>query len=225
MLGERSPQEVERLVLSSFVAILEVKSADEESLETHISVEASISSGMTEAIQQPGSSGNYSKFFLEEGVAHHHVVDDIGVVGASLVVGTPATVEELESTLLNVLLETILDLSGLASVPHVEILHLDVSELGPGALLHFGHDTVENDGDGGMLRLLVESSVVLIDGLEPAQVVVGVGDHVHEHLLVLILSVLLNQGFASLLRFFLLLLLPLLVLVVTRSVLGAWAPS
>ena len=129
---------------------------------------------MTEGVDVPANGGCVVKLALEELVTDLHVVDHVIVMGAGLVVHRPASVHELEAVILDELFDIVLSLLCLTRIPHGEELHFNLSE-------HLGlvedelvYDSVQDVPDVGNSVLLIEATVVLIDGLQPTDIVVGV---------------------------------------------------
>ena len=101
-------------------------------------------------------------------------------MSTSLVLHGPSGVDEDKSLLSDKLPDLLLLLRSLSVPPHGEELHLDQSEhlsgVGDQGLYDRRND-LANVGDG---IGLVTTTVVFIDGFEPADIVVGVRDHVNE---------------------------------------------
>ena len=79
-------------------------------------------------------------------------------------------------------LHCILDHVALLPPPSLEKRLLDVDELAVLVLEQRRHERIQHVLNAGILDGVVGSDVVLVDGLEPADVVVGVGDDVHVQL-------------------------------------------
>ena len=113
-------------------------------------------------------------------MADHHVVHHVVVMSASFIVHGPTGVDKLEAALLYELAHIILLLLSLRSPPHGEELHLHLGE----ALFLVFHELKDirvNDVlHFRMLDTLGRACEVLVDSLEPADIVVAVGDNVHE---------------------------------------------
>ena len=135
------------------------------------------------------------------------------MVCACFVMHRPTSVHKIEATFLDKLMDLFLHLFSLTLPPHRPKFHLNLSE----TLLLVGHELddigVNNVLNVGLLRVLVRPHEVLVGRLEPAHVVVRVGDDVHVQMLstcsevclhlgqilaaVLVLVLELGQGFAA----------------------------
>ena len=98
----------------------------------------------------------------------------------------PACIHKLEATLFDELFDLLLDLLSLSLIPHREELHLDVGELAVRVIHKFLDHSTEDHVDFSDLVGLVGPSVVLVDCLEPPNVIVSVGNQVNIELLILI---------------------------------------
>ena len=94
----------------------------------------------------------------------HHVVDNVLVVGTSLIVGRPAAIDKLKSFLLDKLLDFVACLLGLPVVPHSEELDLDISKLGIWPLVHLLYHSVQDEVHGGMMGSLIGTAEVFVHG-------------------------------------------------------------
>lgn len=134
----------------------------------------------------PSDSWLDAEFLLEELVADHHVVDHIFIVGSSFIVHAPAGVDKLKSSFGDQGPYITLDFLSLLVVPHGEELHLNISELSCGV----GHQLLNNSRqdkvDLCMLLTLVSSNIILINSLEPPNVIMGVSNKVDVQGLILV---------------------------------------
>ena len=119
------------------------------------------------------------EFLLKELMSKHHVVNHVLVVSARLIMHAPPAIHYLKTSLLYQLLYLVLHLVGLLPPPHAEELHLDVCELLLGVHQQLVDYRVDNQLDAGLCHVLVRPREVLVDGLEPADIIVRVGDQMH----------------------------------------------
>jgi hypothetical protein len=180
---------------------------------------------MTKTVDKPSNFRSDSEFFFYELVSEHHIVNNVLVVGTSLIVCTPASIEEFESAFFNELFDQVLGLLSLTSVPHWEELHLDVAELSVWSSSHLINHWVEYYPYCCVLIFLVRSSEILINCFKPSQIIMSVGNHMNIDLFVLIFSVHLNKVLSLFINFLLLYLhYSLLVFIIPTSVLCPWIP-
>lgn len=166
-----------------------VKPSEEPSLKPHVGKETWVGVGVAEWIDVPADSWLDTELFEKELVALHHVVDHVLEVWACFVVHAPATVHEFETTFLDETPDLVFDLLSLLEIPHGEELHFDVGEFSVWTFDQFLDDCAQNEVDLGLLVLLIGARVVLIDCLEPSDVVVRVSNQVHIEMLVLVSSI------------------------------------
>lgn len=131
-------------------------------------------------------------------------------MGGGLVIHAPGAANKFESSLLHQHLNCLLDL-GLLLLPPLEEegrFHIDETLLGiPEQSLHHRIDYVL---DSSLLDLGLAAIVVLVDGLQPAHIVMCVGHQVHvQHVGFGWMAALKNQNWKYLYLFFLDLLNPL----------------
>mmetsp|Transcript_521 Transcript_521/g.550 ORF Transcript_521/g.550 Transcript_521/m.550 type:complete len:222 (-) Transcript_521:59-724(-) len=182
-LGVGSPDELHFFVVHSLVLILIIKSGEEPSIEAHLSKETSISVGVTEGVDLPADARFHTELLLEEFHADHVVVDHVVVDRAGLVVHGPAAVDELQLAVLHQGLHRLLHVVGLAVPPHSEEFDLHLRELP----LRVINQSVHNSSDLHFyvrpLGAPVGSVEVLVDSLQPPDVVVRVRDDMDSQLL------------------------------------------
>ena len=115
----------------------------------------------------------------KELMTKHHIVHDIVVVSAGLIMHGPAGVDKLEAMLLDELANGILTLARLPVEPHGEEFHLDVGEdlvLVEDELVNHGVKNLAHVGDGDVL---VNAGVVAVDRFKPANIVVTMRKHMN----------------------------------------------
>ena len=119
----------------------------------------------------PGSLWSNVKVLFEEEVTTGSVLDHLDVVGRGFVVHAPAAVDKLELPVCDELCKALL--GGLAALhpPALKEAGLNVDELAVWVFFQARHDRVQDVVD--------VLGVVLVDGDEPARVIVGVGHKMH----------------------------------------------
>lgn len=86
MRVEGAPDPLERLLFKTLSLVLVVYSCEEPSVKTHFSEESGVSSRVSKGIHVPSNPGLDPKLVNEELVSLHHVVHDVLVVGACLII-------------------------------------------------------------------------------------------------------------------------------------------
>ena len=186
MLGEWPPQIVECFLVDSSVFVLTVKSGKPPGFEAHVGEKSWVGRGVTKWINVPSDSWLDTEFLLEELVADHHVVDHIFIMRSSLIVHAPAGIDELESSFGDQGSDIALDFLSLLVVPHGEEFHLNIGELSCGVEHQLLNNGCQDQIDLSMLLTLVATNIILINSLEPPNVVMGVSDEVDIQGLILI---------------------------------------
>jgi len=128
VLREWPPEEVHGLASDFFLLVNSVQSCKKHSFKSKISKQPSICARVAKSIDMPSYSGGDSKLTLQELVAHQHVVNNVLVVSAGLIGGTPAAICELQSSFFDQFFYIILHLFCLSPVPHGEEFHLHVGK-------------------------------------------------------------------------------------------------
>ena len=106
------------------------------------------------------------------------LIDHINIVYRRLIVHAPAAIDELQSPLRHELPYRLLGLVGLVLPPPREEGLLAIYELAAGVGHQRCYGRVEDVLHAGLLERVVEAEVVLLERLEPADVIVSVGDEV-----------------------------------------------
>ena len=119
----------------------------------------------------------------------HHVVHYVFVVGASLIVCWPSSIDDFKSALSDKFLDLILDFLRLSGIPHGKIFHLSISKLGMWILIHLLNNRVKDNIHSSMLLILTSPRVILLNSLKPTYIVMGVRNHMYIKLLVLVYSI------------------------------------
>ena len=136
----------------------------------------------------PASPWLDPEFLLQKAVAYHHVVDDVLVVGACLISGTPTTICELKSAFLDKHLDLLLKFWGLTIVPHGKELHFYISEHSLRVFEQFLDNCVKDESHICMLAILISASKVLLHSLNPSNVIMGMCHQVDIERLLRVLS-------------------------------------
>jgi hypothetical protein len=137
---------------------------------------------VTEGIDMPADARADPEFLLKELMSKHHVVNHVLVVSARLIMHAPPTVHYLKTSLLNQLPYLVLHAIALLPPPHAEELHLYVCELLLGIHHQLFDYRVDYQLDAGLCHVLVGPREVLVDGFEPADIIMRVGDQMHGYL-------------------------------------------
>ena len=133
-----------------------------------------------------------------------HLIDYILIVRASLIICYPTTIGKLEAALFHELLYLLLDSFCLSGIPHGEELHLNVCECGVGLSCHLVDDRVQDQVNSGMLSVLKGTTVILVNCLQPTDIVMSMWHHMNIKLFVLICSIMLHKFLRIFTIFFLL---------------------
>ena len=170
---------------------------------------------MTKRIEQPSYPRSHSKLLLQELMPSVHIIENIFIDRAGLVVSRPTSVEELKPSLFDKLFQSILDGLGLLVIPHSEVLHFYISELGVRSETHLLNYGVENELNSGVVGQLESTREVFINSLQPANIVMRMRNHMNVELLILVWPILnLSALMLHLFLLFFQLLLSLVVFVV-----------
>lgn len=110
--------------------------------------------------------------------AQGELIDHALVVDGSLIVHAPGTASELQATLVDQLADDRLGSFGLLRPPFGEEGGLHLDEAARGVLDQLSDHSVDDVLDTSVLDVALVAIEVLVNGLQPADVVVGVGNHV-----------------------------------------------
>lgn len=146
-----------------------------------------IALGMPECVNIPTDSWGHSEFFAEPLMSLHKVLNDILKVCIALISMYPASHNDLKPSLFDQLFKTFLHFFRLSNIPHVQELHLNKSELSSGVSLEFKYYFREDLLHSSVCSPLLHSAVVLLVGLLPSNIVMGMCHHVHCQVLMLVL--------------------------------------
>ena len=149
------PQKVHRSVFEFSFFIKSVQPGEEHGFKSKLSEEPCIRTRMAKCVQVPSNSWLDAKLLQEEGMAQIHVVENILVVGTSLVSGTPPSVCKLKSAFSHQHLDVLLHLWRLSVVPHREILHLHIRKDSLRIFQQLFNHCVQNQPHVCVLRVLV----------------------------------------------------------------------
>jgi hypothetical protein len=188
MLGKWSPQEVRSMYsrLESIINVVFATSGKEEGLKAHVMEQGSISLSMSKRVNIPSYSWGNSELLAEPLVTLNKVLDNILIVGSTLICMNPSSHEDLESALFNKFLKSFLSFLSGSNVPHVKEFHLNKSELSCMISLHLENDLGDDLFDSSMSSSLFHTCEVLIICFLPSHVIVTVRNHVHSKVLVLV---------------------------------------
>jgi len=134
---------------------------------------------VAEGIDVPANPGSDPKFIFQKLVAEVHIVDHIFVMRSSFVMHAPASVYYFKSSVRDELLDLILGLLVLASVPHVEEFHFNVSELPVFVLFEFFYHSRYYQVNLSRRSCLIRTDVVLVNRLNPADIIVGMSQEMN----------------------------------------------
>lgn len=147
--------------------------------ETELGEKSGVGGRVPWVLNVPADFGDHSELLLHEGVADHDVVDQVFVVGASLVSGAPSAGCDLELAVLDQLLELVFGRLILTRVPHLEVLDLSEGESARGVFGKLLGDGSENSADRGVVDHLLRAGIVLVDGFQKAYIGARKWNHVH----------------------------------------------
>ena len=134
---------------------------------------------MAEGVHVPPDAGLHSELLQQELVTDHHVVDNVLIMSARLIVHTPTRIHELESPLLHQLTYLVLKCTSLVLPPHAEELHLDISESLVGVSEQLIDHCVYDHVHVCLGYVLIRACVVLVYSLEPTHIIMSVRDKMH----------------------------------------------
>ena len=174
-----SPDELHLAVGHSLILVSIIKTGKEPSIVAHLGEETSIGVRVTEWIDLPSDSRLDSELIEDPLMSDDVIVDHVLVSWASLIVHGPSSVDKLELTVGNELLDESLHVIILVFPPHLEEFHLNFGELSFGVVPEAVHNGCEFDTYVGILSLLFAAIVVLINGLEPSNVIMRMWHNVH----------------------------------------------
>ena len=178
-----APDHLEVALVHAVALVLVVDAGEEEGVEAQLAEERSRGRVVAEGVDVPGHAGDVVEGLLQPAQPHRHLVHEVLVVHARLVRHAPARVHELQLSLLHQGPHPLpLTLGGLVP-PAVEEGHLDDRELVVRVIGELLHDSVDRVLHPRELGAHVGPVEVVVDRLEPAHVVVRVGDQVHGQVL------------------------------------------
>ena len=134
---------------------------------------------MAERVDLPADPWLDTELAQDKVVPFHHVGEHVSVSRASLVVHRPAGVDHLQLPVRDEGANTVLHRFGLQIPPHLEELDLDLHEATLRVREKRGHDRAEFDLNICALDIVSSSIEVLVDRLQPADIVVRVRADVH----------------------------------------------
>lgn len=166
------PDEFQFVVGEASLLVIVVEAGEEPSIEAHFGEEAGVGVGMAEWIDLPTDSGFDAELLHDEVVAHHHVVYHIFVDWAGLVMHRPTSVNEFKLATSDKSASLFLHVFVLLIPPHFEELHLHFRELSARVLKQRVDYRGKFDSHHGSLNILLITIEVLIDRLQPSDIVV-----------------------------------------------------
>lgn len=152
--------------------VLVVDPREEPGVEAHLIRKCGLGILMAKGIDLPACGGSYIKVIKNELMAQRHLVDDVLVIGCGFIIHAPSTANEFELAIFDECFGYLLGVIILEVPPHFEKGGLDLNESARGILLQFLNISVDGVLNGGKLNRLLESVKVLIDSLEPTNVIV-----------------------------------------------------
>jgi len=154
--------------------------------KAHISKQSGISARVSEWVKVPANFRGDTELRLQEAVSNHHVVDHVFIVGTWFISRGPSTVGEFQSTLFDEHLNILLHLFGLATIPHFEVLHLNIGEFSSRILQKLIDSIIKDQTDICVLSILICSWVILI-GFDPAYLVMSMRNEMDINSLVILI--------------------------------------
>ena len=173
------PDPLHALLFHPFVPVLIVDSCEEECIKAHVREQSWIALRVTKRIDMPSNGWNIVELSEQELMAKHHVVHDVVVMGACLIMHGPSSVHKLQSVLIDKHAHLGLQFSGLPLPPHGEELHLYIGEGEVRIVQQLLDDRVQDVLDIGECYVVPGTSVVFVYGFEPANIIVGVRNYMH----------------------------------------------
>jgi hypothetical protein len=169
------PDHLHTFVAHSQGFVLAVDPCEEPSIKPKLVEKCCVCGLVSERIDMPTDLGNHAKGILNPPQPDSHLIDDIFVVGTRLIRHTPTRIDDLQLFVVYVGGEEITH--GLVGVvpPAVQEGDLDNREFVGGVKSQLGHDGIDSVLDASPLSAHVATIVVVVDRLEPANVVVAVG--------------------------------------------------
>ena len=126
---------------------------------------------MSKWVNVPADSWPKVEFSFKELMTNHHVVHHIVMMSDSFIVHGPTGIHKIETFLLNQVSYLILHFISLTIPPHGKELHLHRCESLFWIFDKFIHDCIKYHLNLCLLNMLLGSSEVFIDGLEPTNII------------------------------------------------------
>lgn len=174
-----SPDELHLLVAHSFLLVFVVSSSEEPRVIAHIRKESGIGVRVAKWINLPSNSGSYSELIEDPLVTHDMVVDHIFISRTSLIMHRPTGIHKLKLTTLDQALHLFLLFVGLEIPPHAEEFHLDFREFALWVVCESVDNVSQLHLDIGELDVFAGTVEVLINGLQPSNIVMGMRNYVN----------------------------------------------
>ena len=159
---------------------------------------------MSKWIYLPADSGSNSEFLHQELMPNHHVVNLIFIVSASLIMHAPASIDKLKATLLDQRSHLRLHIFCLKAPPHAEEFHFNIGESLWRVIHQWLDHSIKDQVDTSLSHVILSASEILINGLEPANIVMSMCDHMNCDVatISMFLTKLSNIRFETFMRFF-----------------------
>ena len=135
---------------------------------------------MAEWIQMPSDARLDAKLLEQIVMTRLHVVDDVWVIGTSLVVHTPPSIHELKLSIQDELPDISLHLFSLVSPPQIPEAHFDLCEFALRVTQQLLDGEVDDQFHVANLDIVAVACVVLVDGLQPTNIIVRMRNQVHK---------------------------------------------
>jgi hypothetical protein len=141
--------------------------------------EVGLNSRVTKGINLPTDAGGDIKLLLYISVPECCLVNHVDIVSGSLVMHTISTIDELKLPPFHKLPHSVLHPWSLLSPPSLEKGLFHINELAVWVLLQCCHNGIQYILNCSNLNAVIGADEVLIYGLEPAHIVMGVTHQVH----------------------------------------------
>lgn len=181
--------------------LINVGSRVEDSVISEVLHQSSVSLRNTEGVQLPTDFWCFDANLIDkESVSSHKVVDDIIISRAGLIWGRPTTVHDGQLAGADEIPNTILLFGSLIIPPHLEEFHFSICERSLGVLLERMNRRGEDIVDRSKVEDIASSIKVVVDGIKPSEIVMGVWNNMHRLLLAVILHLEVVAGRVMLVR-------------------------
>ena len=180
------PQEVHRSLADSLILFRLVQSTKEQCLKPHLRKQPRTRIRVPKHIDIPCDPRRDSESLLNKLMTDHHIVNNIVKIRAPFIIVNPATVNEFQLLVFDELLDGLLCLVILLLPPRLQIARRRLRELSVRVFRELINDRIENQLHTGHLLALVGARVVLVNCLDPSDILMGVWNEMDCQLLILI---------------------------------------